>query len=83
MECRRCTYFDKKKNLMHGGTVVVGFCRLRQKHISDTTVGKQFCKDRAVVDVDPNKLKKNEEIRLQDLSAKVWSGKKGEGEITA
>jgi hypothetical protein len=82
MECRKCTYFTKKKNLMAGGTVVVGFCKLRQKHISDTTVGKELCKDRAVIDVDPAKLKKNEEIRLQDLSAKVWAGKKGD-EITA
>ena len=83
MECRKCTYFDKKKNLVHGGTVIVGFCRLRQKHISDTTVGNQFCKDRAVVDADPDKLKKQEEIRLADLSAKVWSGKKAGDEITA
>jgi len=34
------------------------------------------------IEVDPNKLKKNEEIRLQDLSAKVWAGKKDD-EITA
>jgi len=82
MQCRKCTYYDKKKNLMAGGTVVVGFCRLRGKHISDTTIGKEYCKDRAVVDVDPKKLKKSEEIRLADLSAKVWSGRKS-GEITA
>lgn len=66
---------------MHGGTVVVGFCRLRQKHISDTTLGNEYCKDRAVVEVDPSKLKKNEEIRLQDLSSRVMAGKKSD-EIT-
>jgi hypothetical protein len=78
MECRKCTYYDKKKNLVHGGTVIVGYCRLREKHISDATVGKQLCKDKAVIDVDPSKLKKHEELRLQDLSSKVWSGKKSE-----
>ena len=63
---------------MHGGTVIVGYCKLRQKHISDATAGKEFCKDRAVIDVDPSKLKKQEELRLADLSARVWSGKKAE-----
>jgi len=78
MECRKCTYYEKKKDLIHGGTVIVGYCRLRDKHVSDTTLGKQLCKDRAVIDVDPSKLKKHEEIRLQDLSRKVLPEKKSE-----
>ena len=85
MECRKCTYYDKKRNLMHGSTVIVGYCRLRHKHISDSTIGQQFCKDRAVLDVDPEKLKKHEDLRLQDLSSRVWKGNKenDEGTITA
>ncbi len=49
MDCKRCTYFKKIKNLMKGGSVVVGFCELRQKHISDETIILELCKDRAVL----------------------------------
>lgn len=55
MECRKCSYFEKIAKKMHAGTVMVGFCKLREKHISDTTVANQFCKDRAVHDVPEQK----------------------------
>ena len=86
MDCRKCTYFEKKKNLMNGGTVIVGYCKLRKKHISDSSITNQLCKDKAVVEVDESKLKKHDELRLQDLSSKAWMNKNIEsenGEITA
>jgi hypothetical protein len=51
MECRKCTYFDKNKDAdkYRKGKIILGFCRLRQKHISDETITKQFCKDKAVI----------------------------------
>ena len=50
MECRKCPYFVKERNNKYQkGMVIVGFCRLRQKHISDVTAGERFCKDRAVI----------------------------------
>ena len=50
-ECRKCTYFQKKKNeeKFYRGKIILGFCRLRGKHVSDETIGKEFCKDRAVI----------------------------------
>lgn len=49
MNCRKCPYFDKKKNTLHKGSVIVGYCRLRQKFVSDETITKEHCKDRAVL----------------------------------
>ena len=63
---------------MHSGNIIVGYCRLRKKHISDTTIGNNLCKDKAVIDIDPAKVKKQEELRLADLSAKAWSAKRNE-----
>ena len=57
MECRKCPYFQKIKNMMHGTSLIVGFCKLRQRHISDETVGAQVCKDRAIIEID-EKIKK-------------------------
>jgi hypothetical protein len=52
MECRKCTYFDRMKaSRMHAGQVILGFCRLRQKHVSDSSIGLEYCKDKAVVDI--------------------------------
>jgi len=68
MECKKCTYFESKKNVIHSGAVIVGYCKLRQKHISDTTIGKELCKDKAVVDADQSKMKKQEDIRLSDIN---------------
>ena len=50
-ECRKCPYFRKedKNSQLKGGRVIVGFCNLRQKHISDVTLNNSTCKDRAVI----------------------------------
>lgn len=53
MECRKCMYFEKMPSAdrYKKGKVIMGFCKLRQKHVSDETIGAQFCKDKAVVDL--------------------------------
>ncbi len=63
MDCKRCTYFRKTKNLTRGGSVIVGFCELRKKHISDETIGMELCKDRAVLKVNEREMsgQENEE----------------------
>ncbi len=48
-QCRQCPYFDKEKDKLQKGHIVLGFCRLRRKHVTDTTIGKPQCKDRAVI----------------------------------
>lgn len=52
-ECRKCPYFLKedKKNQLRAGRVIVGFCKLREKHISDVTLTNSTCKDRAVLEL--------------------------------
>lgn len=55
MECRKCPYFKRIKNMMHGNSLIVGFCKLRQRHISDETVGAELCKDKAVIEIDETK----------------------------
>ena len=47
--CKKCPYFAKEENKYQKGKVILGFCKLRQKHISDQTIDKPMCKDRAVV----------------------------------
>ncbi len=64
MECRKCPYFNKIKNMMHGNSLIVGFCKLRQRHISDETAGAELCKDKAVIEIEETKKvseKKSEE----------------------
>jgi len=51
INCKKCPYFTKEENKYQRGKIILGFCRLRQKHISDQTIEKPFCKDRAVVTV--------------------------------
>ncbi len=50
-ECKKCPYFKKedKNSQLQGGRVIVGFCNLRDKHISDVTLTNPTCKDRAVL----------------------------------
>lgn len=49
-ECRKCPYFLKEgKSQLRAGRVIVGFCKLRQKHISDMSANQGQCKDRAVI----------------------------------
>ena len=48
--CKKCPYFSKEeKDQLRAGRVIVGFCKLRQKHISDVTLTNSTCKDRAVL----------------------------------
>ncbi len=48
--CKKCPYFDpKNKDAVSKGSIIKGFCKLRQKFISDETINKEFCKDRAVI----------------------------------
>lgn len=51
MECKKCSYFEAKREITNTGKVLVGFCKLRGKHITDLTIKKEFCKDRATVDI--------------------------------
>lgn len=53
MDCKKCAYFESKKEVTNTGKVVVGFCKLRSKHMTDMTIRKDFCKDRATIDVQP------------------------------
>ena len=50
-ECKKCPYFRKqdKNDQMKGGRLIVGFCKLREKHISDVTITSSTCKDRATI----------------------------------
>jgi hypothetical protein len=49
-DCKKCPYFIKeRKNQLRAGRVIVGFCKLRDKHISDASANQDLCKDRAVV----------------------------------
>ena len=50
MNCRSCPYFEKRKTPeLRKGLVILGFCRLRQKLVADSTINEKFCKDRAVI----------------------------------
>ena len=52
MPCKKCPYYEKKKEELSGGSnvsLIVGFCRLRERFITDTTLNKELCKDRATV----------------------------------
>ncbi len=50
MDCRKCPYFVKNKEpVFRGGSVILGFCNLREKYVSDETINNEFCKDKAVI----------------------------------
>jgi len=48
--CKKCPYFVKVDNKLQRGVVIVGFCKLRQKKISDRSINMQYCKDRAIIE---------------------------------
>jgi len=53
--CRKCPYFEKKKEELQKGaniSLIVGFCKLRERFITDETINKETCKDRATVVVE-------------------------------
>ncbi len=52
VQCRRCPYYDKVKDKLQYGRIILGFCRLRQKHITDMTINKPQCKDRAIITLE-------------------------------
>ena len=33
---------------------LIGFCKLREKFVDEVNIGKQFCKDRAVINIPSN-----------------------------
>ena len=65
LACRKCPYFDKKqkKDSLVQGSVIVGFCRLRQMHISDVTITGIHCKDRAVISI-PHSQNDSQKVSL-------------------
>ena len=50
--CKKCPYFEKEKDNYRKGHIVLGFCRMRQRHVTDMTVNKPQCKDRAVMVIE-------------------------------
>lgn len=58
MDCKRCTYFKKVKDLARAGCIIVGFCELRQKHITDETIRMELCKDRAIIKINTKEMPK-------------------------
>ena len=51
VHCKKCPFFTKKKEASASkGAMILGFCRLRDKFVSDESITNELCKDRAVVD---------------------------------
>ena len=50
-QCRKCPYFKKEENKYIGGSMLVGFCKLRDQGISEMSITQAACKDRAVVNM--------------------------------
>ena len=74
MDCKRCTYFRKVKNMMRGGSVIVGFCELREKHISDETINLELCKDRAVLTATEKEAPSPEENEEEFVKRAAFGG---------
>jgi hypothetical protein len=80
MECKKCQYFNKIKDTMHGSHFIVGFCKLRQRHISDETIQKELCKDKAVIHIEskpkgvPIKFEKGEKESEDEFVRKAAFG---------
>ena len=51
LQCRKCPYFEKKADKLQAGKIILGFCKLRQRYVADTTINEPVCKDRAVISV--------------------------------
>jgi len=75
VHCKKCGYYDKKiSETASKAGIIVGFCRLRNKYISDQSINNQHCKDKAIVDVNVKTFERQEnEIKRQ---------KHGEGVVT-
>jgi hypothetical protein len=57
MDCRKCPYFLKEKSRYHDGRIIIGYCKLRGRHITDDAISKEFCKDRAVLKLNESEKK--------------------------
>jgi hypothetical protein len=69
-QCRKCPYFDKEKDKLRNGHIVLGFCRLRQKHVTDTTINRPQCKERAVLTIpDDEDADRRDSPSLSSLSS--------------
>ncbi len=62
LDCKKCTYFDNKKKATHKTLTVVGFCKVRQKYVTDQSITNNLCKDKAVVGTE-----KFEEIKQRAI----------------
>ena len=69
-QCRKCPYFDKEKDKLRKGHIVLGFCRLRKKHITDTTINMPQCKDRALMTIPDEEASAQSDVpTLSSLSS--------------
>ena len=63
--CRKCPYFDKKISDVSGQSgIIVGFCRLRNKFITDQSINNEYCKDKDIIDISIKDF--DEKQRLAD-----------------
>jgi len=61
VQCRRCGYFVKKiSEISSQSGIIVGFCKLREKYITDRSIGNYLCKDKAVIDINVKDVEKRE-----------------------
>jgi len=61
--CKKCPYFEKRKGEIKKGmniSLILGFCKLRERFITDTSINKEHCKDRAIL------YPKNEEAKEEN-----------------
>lgn len=49
--CKKCPYYGRVEQEIKKGSLVIGYCKLRQKHITDISVNQGLCKDRATLDL--------------------------------
>ncbi|MFH1978482.1 MAG: hypothetical protein ABIJ92_04095 [Candidatus Aenigmatarchaeota archaeon] len=52
VQCKKCPFFDRKREYQTAamGSIVMGFCKLREKFVTDQSINNELCKDKAVVD---------------------------------
>ncbi|MFH1445342.1 MAG: hypothetical protein ABIF08_02575 [Nanoarchaeota archaeon] len=58
MNCKKCPYFDTKQKMPIKVPQLVGYCKLREKFVDEMGLGKQFCKDKAVINISADFNKK-------------------------
>ncbi|MFH1364581.1 MAG: hypothetical protein ABIH52_02900 [Candidatus Aenigmatarchaeota archaeon] len=61
VRCKKCGYYDKKvTDVSSQSGIIVGFCRLRGKFITDQSINNDQCKDKAVIDINPKDFERRE-----------------------